>query len=324
MGIKGIQEFLGEDWSKVEALIKGSLYSSVDILVRTNAHLSSNEGKMLRPALSLLVSKACGTMNGDCIRVAAASELLHNATLLHDDVLDDSSFRRGAPTVLSTLGAKPSVLIGDFWLARAMDLVLRCENHSREILTCFSDTVQDLVEGEMLQMTKAESGDTTEEDYLRIIYLKTASLFETVCTGAAIASGSDSDSAAAVKEYGRLLGMAFQIKDDILDYEGEALGKPTGTDLKEGKITLPLLGAFKKMDDRKEKEIRRMVSAFPQQPEGCREISATVKALDGTGYAGLRLEEYVSQAKEAVGVLPDSPAKSCLLELADYCRYRKI
>ena len=324
MGIKGIQEFLGEDWSKVEALLKGSLHSSVELLDRTNAHLSSNEGKMLRPALSLLVSKACGTMNDDCIRVAAASELLHNATLLHDDVLDDSSVRRGAPTVLSTLGAKPSVLIGDFWLARAMDLVLRCEKHSREILTCFSDTVQDLVEGEMLQMTKAESGDTTEEDYLRIIYLKTASLFETVCTGAAIASGSDSDSAAAVKEYGRLLGMAFQIKDDILDYEGEALGKPTGTDLKEGKITLPLRGAFKKMDDRKEKEIRRMVSAFPQQPEGCREISATVKAMDGTGYAGLRLEEYVSQAKEAVGVLPDSPAKSCLLELADYCRYRKI
>ena len=324
MGIKGIQEFLGEDWSKVEALLRGSLHSSVELLDRTNAHLSSNGGKMLRPVLSLLVSKACGTLNDDCIRVAASSELLHNATLLHDDVLDDSSVRRGAPTVLSTLGAKPSVLIGDFWLARAMDLVLRCENHSREILTCFSDTVQDLVEGEMLQMTKAGSGDTTEDDYLKIIYLKTASLFESVCTGAAIASESGSDSAAAVKKYGRLLGMAFQIKDDILDYEGEALGKPTGTDLKEGKITLPLLGAFKKMDGSQESEIRRRVSAFPPQPEDCREISDMVKTLDGAGYARIRLEEYVSQAKEALSALPDSPAKGCLLELADYCGYRNI
>ena len=324
MVIKEIQEFLGEDWSKVNALLKGSLHSSVEVLDRTNALLSSNGGKMLRPLLSLLVSKACGVTNDDCIRVAAAAELLHNATLLHDDVLDDSYSRRGSPTVLSSLGAKPSVLIGDFWLAKAMDLVLGCGSRSHEILTCFSRTVQDLVEGEMFQMAKAGSGDTTEDDYLKIIYLKTASLFESVCTGAAMASGSDSESEAAVKEYGRLLGLAFQIKDDILDYEGEDLGKPTGTDLKEGKITLPLLGALGKLDGRQEREIRQKVSADNLKPEDCREISDMVKALDGTGYARVRLEEYISRAKQALGVLPDTPAKDCLLELADYCGYRQI
>ena len=323
MAVKEIQEFLGEDWSKVEALLKESLHSRVEVLDRTNAFLSSNGGKMLRPMLSLLVSKACGVVNDDCIRVAAASELLHNATLLHDDVLDDSYCRRGSPTVLSTLGAKPSVLIGDFWLARAMALVLGCEARSKEILACFSKTVQDLVEGEMLQMDKARSGDTTEDDYLSIIYLKTASLFQAVCSGAAMAAGSDAGSAAAAAEYGRLLGMAFQIKDDILDYEGESLGKPTGADLKEGKITMPLLGAFRRMDSRREKEIRKMVSAIPQAGE-CKEISDLVKKLDGAGYAGGRLEEYIRQAKDAAGALPASQAKDCLMELADYCAYRQI
>ena len=324
MTLKEIQEYLGEDWSKVTALLKESLRSPVEVLDRTNTVLSSNGGKMLRPVLSLLVSKACGAVNGDCVRVAASSQLLHNASLLHDDVLDDSPSRRGAPTVHSTLGARPSVLIGDFWLARAMTLVLGCEAHAREILSCFSKTVQDLVEGEMLQMEKAGSGDTSEEDYLNIIFLKTASLFQTVCSCAAMAAGADKELAAAVTEYGRLLGMAFQIKDDILDYEGESLGKPTGIDLKEGKITLPLLGAFRKMDAERERQVRRELAALPQEPGKCQEIADIVKTLDGTGYAAGRLAEFVDQAKEALAVLPDSQAKGCLMELADYCAYRQI
>ena len=324
MAIKEIQEYLGEDWGRVEALLKESLRSPVEVLDRTNAFLSSNGGKMLRPVLSLLVSKACGAVNADCIRVAASSELLHNATLLHDDVLDDSYCRRGSPTVLSTLGAKPSVLIGDFWLARAMALTLECESRSAEILTCFSNTVQDLVEGEMLQMGKARSGDATEDDYYRIIYLKTASLFQAVCSGAALAAGSEEALTAAVTEYGRLLGMAFQIKDDILEYEGESLGKPTGTDLREGKITLPLLGALKKVDGGREMQIRRMVCEMPEHPGNCAAVSEMVKSLDGPGYASARLEEYVTQAKEALETLPESRAKGYLLELADYCAYRQI
>ena len=324
MTLKEIQEYLGKDWSKVETLLKESLHSPVEVLDRTNAFLSSNGGKMLRPVLSLLVSKACGAVNVDCIRVAASSELLHNATLLHDDVLDDSYCRRGSPTVLSTLGVKPSVLIGDFWLARAMALVLGCQDRSKEILASFSKTVQDLVEGEMLQMEKAHSGDTTEEDYLKIIFLKTASLFQSVCSCSAMAAGSERECLAAVTEYGRLLGMAFQIKDDILDYEGESLGKPTGIDLKEGKITLPLLGALKKMDGEQERLTRQKVLDIPQQPGNCREVAEIVKSLDGTGYASGRLAEFVDQAKEALAVLPDSQAKGCLMELADYCAYRQI
>ena len=326
MMLDEIKTFLGKDWKDTDARIRTSLGSDIDLLNKTNAAILSNNGKQLRPMVSLLVARACsgGRCTEDSIRFAAASELLHNATLLHDDVVDGSDKRRGMPTVMSLLGGPASVLIGDFWLVKAIKCILASPTHSEEVTRIFAKTLSDLAEGEMLQLQKSASGDTDEDDYLRIIYSKTASLFESACISAAISVEASPEVVEAVREYAVSLGIAFQIKDDILDYEGEALGKPTGTDLKEGKITLPLLGAFKKMDDRQEKEIRRMVSALPQQPEGCREISATVKALDGTGYAGLRLEEYVSQAKEAVGVLPDSPAKSCLLELADYCRYRKI
>ena len=324
MSVKEIQAYLGEDWSKVKALLSESLHSQVEILDKTNSSLLANGGKMLRPMLSLLVSKACGGINDEGIRVAAASELLHNATLLHDDVIDDGYFRRGAPTVLSTLGAKPSVLIGDFWLVRTMTTVLHCGKHFREVSDLFSKTEQDLVEGELLQMDKARNGDTSEEDYYRIIYLKTASLFQTICSGASLAAEASASCAAAVKEYGRLLGMAFQIRDDMLDYEGESLGKPTGADLKEGKITLPLIGALKKVDPEQESRIRQMVLAVPGQGGDFTAVTDLVKELDGTGYARQRLEEFVSGAKDAAGVLPDSQAKEYLLQLADYCAYRQI
>jgi octaprenyl-diphosphate synthase len=324
MTVSEIQAFLGEDWERVRTLLQESLRSDVELLDRTNASLIANGGKMLRPMLSLLVSKACGGSGDECIRVAVASELLHNATLLHDDVLDGGQCRRGAPTVLSTLGAKPSVLIGDFWLVKTMTTVLHCGEHFREVSDLFARTEQDLVEGELLQMAKAASGDTSEEDYMKIIYLKTASLFQTICSSAALVAEAPANYAEAVKEYGRLLGMAFQIKDDIMDYEGGPLGKPAGADLKEGQITLPLLGALRKLDAAREKEIRQMVSALPQQPGTFAEVSEMVRKLEGIEYARIRLEYFVRQAKEALRALPDSQSKICLLQLADYCTYRTI
>ena len=324
MTVSEIQAFLGEDWKRVQALLRESLRSDVEVLDRTNSSLLDNGGKMLRPLLSLLVSKACGGVNEEGVRVAAAAELLHNATLLHDDVLDDGWCRRGAPTVLSTLGAKSSVLIGDFWLVKTMTTELHCGEHFSQVSDLFSQTEQDLVEGELLQMAKAASGDSTEEDYMRIIYLKTASLFQTVCASAALAANASESDAKSVTEYGRLLGMAFQIKDDILDYEGGSLGKPTGVDLKEGKITLPLLGALGKVDKEREGEIRKMVSALPQQPENCVSVAELVKELDGTGYARRTLDDFISRAKEAICALPETQAKNYLLQIADYCAYRQI
>ena len=319
-----IRQFLGDDWTRAEALFKETLHSDVARLDKTNCYILENRGKMLRPALSLLVSRACGKPSEESVKVAVAAELLHNATLLHDDVLDDGSLRRGVPTVASMIGTKPSVLIGDFWLVKAMKTVLDCTRHTRQMADLFSKTVLDLVQGEMLQMEKAASGDTTEEDYLQIIYYKTASLFETVCAGAALSVDAPEQYAAAVSEYGRQLGLAFQIKDDILDYEGDALGKPVGADLRERKITLPLLGALKKVDALQEARIRQMVCDIPSQEENSRAVAGMVESLQGTRYAALRLEEYVSGAKDALHPLPDSEEKELLLRFADYCAYRTI
>ena len=324
MDIRQVRHFLGEDWKKVEALFEETLHSDVHLLGRTHGYIRSNQGKMLRPVLSLLVSRACGTPGGDSVKAAVAAELLHNATLLHDDVLDDSTRRRGAPTVMSMLGAKASVLVGDFWLVKAMKTILACENHTKELSDIFAKTVLDLVEGEMLQMEKAGSGDTSEEDYLRIIYYKTASLFEAVCSSAALSVEAPQEAREAVTLYGKLLGMAFQIKDDILDYDGDALGKPVGADLREQKITLPLLGALRQMDADRETEVRQMVAGIGEHPSNCVRVAEMVRTLKGTNYAAERLEEYVKEAKESLRALPASEEKKMLLGIADYCAYRTI
>ena len=324
MEISRVQTFLSEDWKAVQDLFKGALHSDASLMNETNTYLVSNEGKMLRPLLSLLVSRACGNVTDESIRVAAASELLHNATLLHDDVLDQSSSRRGAPTVMSLLGSKASVLAGDFWLVKAVETILGCRRRSKALLGMFSRTVRDLVEGEMFQMEKAESADTTGKDYLDIIYLKTASLFETVCSAAALTSGASRGIGRAVAEYGKNLGMAFQIKDDILDYDGASLGKPVGTDLREGKITLPLLESLDRVETGEQAEIRQLVREIPRQDSNVAKVAAFVKSHNGTALAAAKLQEYVQKAKESLKPLEDSQAKDWLVKLADYCAYRTL
>lgn len=234
-----IIELLGSDWTRMTELIRSALSSDVRLLQDVNDGLSSHSGKLLRPMLSLLMAKAIGTPNGDSVRYAAACELLHNATLIHDDVADESSERRGYPTVSAILGPSAAVLVGDFWLARAVEMVLSTGNYGR-VVGFFSKTLTDLAEGEMFQMEKASSGDTDEEDYLRIIRCKTGSLFEAAGVAAACSVGASDEMFEAARRFSSCFGTAFQIKDDILDYAGtDALGKPVGADVRGQKITLP-------------------------------------------------------------------------------------
>ena len=321
MDIKAIKEYLGVDWLAVQNRIASSLKSDIGLLNSTNDSILAHSGKQLRPMLSLLMAKACsgGKVYESAIKYAAASELLHNATLLHDDVADGSDKRRGVPTIMSLMGPSVSVLVGDYWLVKAMELVIDASDDSSRVMKIFAKTLSDLAEGEMLQLQKAQKGDTDEDDYLRIIYNKTASLFEAACVSAAISVGASEDVVKSAKDYAVALGLAFQIKDDILDYAGtDAVGKPLGADILEQKITMPLLGAFANAGSQKEVHIRKLVADIVSHPEHRDEIVTFVKENGGLEYAVSRLNLYVEAAVRALDTFPESEAKDSLVELAHF------
>lgn len=322
MSREEIISYLGEDWKSVQALMESALHSDISLLNEVNASVMDHGGKRLRPLISMLVARACGTPNEDSVRFAVASELLHNATLIHDDVADNSTERRGNPSVQSSLGATSAVLVGDFWLARSVEVLLGAERQQK-VYRLFSKTLSDLAEGEMLQLEKAFSSDTEEEDYYRIIYCKTASLFEAACMSGAISVDAPEEYVKAVSTYARAAGVAFQIKDDILDYAGdEQLGKPVGIDLVEKKITLPLLGILKDSPD--SKRIREMVRNIDKDPSACSLIREMVRERGGVEYAAKCLDAYIEAALKALEVLPASQARDYLADLARYNSYRKI
>ena len=316
---------LQDDWTKVSRLMDSVLQSDIRLLNEANGRILSHNGKMIRPAMSLLFARACAESVSDNGRkVAAAAELLHNATLLHDDVADCSEERRGVPTTSSILGDRASVLLGDYWLVKAMELILDCGPYSDRVTRIFAKTLSDLASGEMLQLQKAVLGDTSREDYLRIIYSKTASLFEASCVSAAVCAGASETLVEAARQYGVSTGIAFQIKDDILDYSAtDALGKPVGMDLREKKITLPLLGALQRVSDEEGREVRRMVCGIDAHPEYCEQIRAFVFREEGIAYAGSVLEEYVARAKEALRAFPAGEAVELLSSLADFIGERQ-
>lgn len=326
MDIASIREFLGQDWTAVRERISTSLQSDITLLNETNNSILAHSGKQMRPLLALLMARACNGTDAAAdatIRYAAASELLHNATLLHDDVADGSEQRRGVPTVMSLMGPSVSVLVGDYWLVKAMELILGTSESDSKVMKIFSKTLSDLAEGEMLQLQKAQKGDTDEKDYLRIIYNKTASLFEAACVSAAVSVGASEEYENAAREYAVALGLAFQIKDDILDYAGtDSVGKPLGVDILEQKITIPLLGAFVNAGPEEEERVRRMVGSITGHPEYRDSIVAFVKENKGLEYAVQKLDFYVEQAVKALSVLPHSKERDMLEELAYFTAKR--
>ena len=327
MNIAGVKEYLGAEWTAVQGRIAGSLESDIELLDQTNRSILSHAGKQLRPMLALLAARACsadGHASEATVRYAAAAELLHNATLLHDDVADDSDQRRGVPTIRSLMGPTVSVLLGDYWLVKAMELILGEHEADSKVIRIFSKTLSDLAEGELLQLQKAQRGDTVEEDYLRIIYSKTASLFEASCVSAALSVGASEDAVEAMRAYSVALGRAFQIKDDLLDYDGtESVGKPLGVDILEQKMTMPLLGALVNAGPQEDNRVRALVKDIVGHPEHRDEIVAFVKANGGMEYASERLDFYVNQAVEALAVLPESFEKTLLVKLARYTANRE-
>lgn len=327
MDIKEIQKELGENWSGYQRALTDALKNDNVLLTQINTYLISNAGKQLRPILSLLAAQACGKINEENYYCAAVSEMVHTATLLHDDVADNGDMRRGVPTVKAVFNQAASVLAGDYWLARALRILTdKCE---KEVLDCFALALQELSEGEIIQMEKADSLDTTEDDYYQIIARKTASLFIASVKSAAICVGAPLHYIEAVAKYAYHLGLAFQIRDDIFDYSPKLnTGKIAGSDLKERKITLPLLGAISNVPQQR-KAITELISQIPNSvvkggvitdsEKGLiQKINEFIEANQGIGYAQNALEKQTQEAILSLTVLPASVAKQQMEQLAVY------
>ena len=309
MDIKAIQGYLGENWLAVGKRISDALHSDIDLLNSTNESILSHSGKQMRPMLTLLMADACSSegIADSTISYAAASELLHNATLLHDDVADGSTKRRGVPTIMSLMGPSVSVLVGDYWLVKAMDLIMDADEEDKgaRVMRIFSKTLKDLAAGEMLQLQKAQTGDTDEQDYLRIIYSKTASLFEAACVSAAMSVGAPKEYVEAARAYAVALGIAFQIQDDLFDTfgQGNVFGKKIGGDILNNKKTWLLTRAFEKAGQMRGDLLAAMNIPVTDAEHKAAKVDAVKGIYDTLGIGDDAKQEIMRLHSQALGYL---------------------
>ncbi len=320
--MKEVQQFLGKAWTDFQRCFAESLESDIPLLDKANQYLLGHGGKKLRPLFTLLIAKA---LRGDCnervVRCAAASELLHTATLMHDDVADNAPTRRGVPTMMTVYSPTTAVLLGDYWLSKAMDLII--DHPDKRVLHVFSKCLADLASGEMLQLEKAEKADTTEDDYRRIIYCKTTSLFEACMVSAACSVEASEKEIERCRIYAWHIGQAFQMRDDMLDYSPElSIGKPTGQDILEKKITLPLFGLFEKASRSVVREVRRRMKN--PDAELVSDVFAWVRQYDAMSYAREKLDAEIRQAVEVLAAFPASPSRDYLEKMAGMIAIRTV
>ncbi len=330
--IADIKESVNSDWQEFESRLTASLNSGSALLNQINNYLLDASGKKLRPLLAILTAKACsGLVNDKAVICATVSELIHTATLLHDDVVDNSDSRRGRPTIHKLFTPGTSVLMGDYWLTKAIHLMLE-NNISYPVLALFSKALEELAEGEILQMEYADKLTTGWNEYIEIIRRKTASLFRAAIKGAATVSLDEDASKTgqtlkAMEDYAFYLGCSFQMRDDILDYyPSEVTGKDSGCDIEERKITLPLLCAMENAPE-EAAYIRRRMSDIVPNPQDVTanasvvsEVRAYVMEHGGLESGLQRLHEYIDKAVECLDLLEDSESKKALVALTKALR----
>jgi len=296
--------------------------SNVPLLDKITAYIVKRKGKQLRPMFVFLSAKMCGEINDSTYRAAALIELLHTATLVHDDVVDDSNMRRGFFSVNALWKNKIAVLVGDFLLSRG--LLLSVDNKDFHLLGIVSNAVREMSEGELLQIEKARRLDIAEPVYFDIIRQKTASLIASCCASGAASVTSDLTIQENMRLFGEYTGIAFQIKDDLFDY-GKAgdIGKPTGIDIKEKKMTLPLIFALNQASRADKKRIINIVKNHNEEPERVQEVIAFVHQSGGIEYATKRMNEYKEKALNLLDQFKDGDAKNSLRELVNYTTQRE-
>ena len=311
------QAIVRDDFALVDQCIREQLRSDVTLISKIGQYIIQSGGKRLRPLLVLLTANVCGYKGKNHLPLAAIIEFLHTATLLHDDVVDQSDKRRGRDTANALWGNAPSVLVGDFLYSRAFQMMVGLEN--LKLLNVLANATNVIAEGEVMQLMNIHDADVSEAQYMEVIRCKTAMLFEASTHTAALLSNVDSKTEQALCGYGHHLGMAFQLVDDLLDYNGDAetMGKNPGDDLAEGKPTLPLIFTLSEGTSVQQKQVREAI----QQGNGLNNMTAIIQAVKECGALGYTAQRAQEQAEKAVArlcCLPESEYRSAMEDLARF------
>jgi len=317
-----IQIPIASEMAAFEIKFKGSMKSNVALLDTVTRYIVKRKGKQMRPMFVFLAAKVCGEIQESTYTAATLIELLHTATLVHDDVVDEANYRRGFFSINALWKNKIAVLVGDFLLSRGLLLAIEKKEHA--LLEIVSKAVKEMSEGELLQIEKARRLDIKEDVYFQIIRQKTASLIASCCTCGASSVKAKEDTVEKMWAFGEKIGIAFQIKDDLFDFGfGDKIGKPTGIDIKEKKMTLPLIYALNQSTFMEKRRIINTIKNHNEDKERVAELIDYVINSGGIEYAAQKMENYKSEALTLLDDFIDSEAKTSLIELVEYAISRK-
>ena len=314
--LDNIKAPIAREMEEFEQKFRASMKTRILLLDKIMSYIVKRKGKQMRPMFVFLSAGTCGQISESTYRGASLIELLHTATLVHDDVVDEANYRRGFFSVNALWKNKVAVLVGDFLLARG--LLLSVENKDFDLLSIVSNAVREMSEGELLQMEKSRKLNITEDIYYEIIRQKTASLIASCCAVGASSSGADEEATKLMREFGEKIGMAFQIKDDLFDYGEEEIGKPVGIDIKEKKMTLPLIYALSKAGWLEQRKIISIVKNESDKPKKVREVIDFVKRSGGIQYAEDAMNKYHRDALQLLERFPESDYKRSLIQLVQF------
>ena len=322
--VESIKTPIKHEMELFEKKFKDSMLSKVPLLNRITYYIVRRKGKQMRPMFVFLVAKMVsnGGFDERTYRGASVVELIHTATLVHDDVVDDSNRRRGFFSINALWKNKIAVLVGDFLLSKG--LLLSIDNEDFDLLKLISIAVREMSEGELLQIEKARKLDITEDIYFDIIRQKTATLIAACCGIGAASVGATNETVQQMRKFGEYIGIAFQIKDDLFDYSDEKIGKPTGIDIKEQKMTLPLIHTLNNCSSKEKKWIINSIKKYNKDKVRVKEVIAFVKQNGGIEYTTAKMEDYKSKALSILDNYPESPYKKSLIQMIDYVVERKV
>jgi octaprenyl-diphosphate synthase len=319
---KDIQAPIVEEMKSFEGKFREFMKSDVHLLDKIMSYIVQRKGKQIRPMFVFLTAGTCGQINERAYRGASFIELLHTATLVHDDVVDDSNKRRGFFSINALWKNKIAVLVGDYLFSKGM--LLSIENNDYDLFKIVSRAVKEIVEGELLQIEKARKLDITENVYFDIIRQKTATLIASCCAAGAAAANANAETIERARQFGEKVGIAFQIKDDLFDYGTDEIGKPLGIDIKEKKMTLPLIYALSQSDWLAKRKIINIIKNESGKPLKVDFVIDYVKKSGGIAYANQKMGDYVNEAIEILREFPESDYRKSLENLVYYTIERKI